>query len=75
MLKKFNQILNIVIGAFIGVFIGHGIYKFWDFKSHPDLYAVESAPWYTSILLWGAVTMVAVAVAVIVKLIIRKKIR
>lgn len=74
MLKKVNQILNIIIGSFIGVFIGHGIYKYWDFKSRPDLYAMQSAPWYTSILLWGAVTFVIVMVAVILKLIIRKKI-
>ena len=30
MLKKLNQIINIVIGSFVGVFIGHGIYAFWD---------------------------------------------
>lgn len=73
MLKKINQILNTIIGAFIGVFIGHGIYRLWDFKSHPDLYAMQSAPWYTSILLWGIVTVVIVVIAVIIKLIIRKK--
>lgn len=75
MLKKINQILNIIIGAFIGVFIGHGIYVFWEFKSHPDLHVPYSAPWYTSILLWGIVTAIVVIVAVIIKLIIRKKIR
>ena len=73
MLKKINQILNTIIGAFIGVFIGHGIYRLWDFKSHPDLYAMQSAPWYTSILLWGIVTVVIVVIAVIIKLIIRKR--
>ena len=33
-LKKLNRILNIVIGSFIGVFIGHGIYVYWDYKTH-----------------------------------------
>lgn len=32
MLRKLNCFLNIVIGSFIGVFIGFGIYKFWHFK-------------------------------------------
>lgn len=75
MLKKLNQILNIVIGSFIGVFIGNGIYRFWDFKAHPDLYATYSAPWYTSILLYGVVTIIVVTVSVITKLIIRKKLK
>ena len=33
MLRKLNCFLNIVIGSFIGVFIGFGIYKFWHFKN------------------------------------------
>lgn len=73
MLKKLDMILNIVIGAFIGNFIGSGIYNFWHFKTYPDLYFVYPAPWYTSIFLCGAVTVIVVAVAAIIKLIIRKK--
>ena len=75
MLKKLNQILNTIIGSFIGVLIGHGIYVLRDFKAHPDLYAMQSAPWYTSILLYGVMTIIVVAIAVIIKLIIRKKIK
>ncbi len=47
MLRKLNYFFNIVIGSFIGVFIGFGIYKFWHFKTYPNLYAMQSAPWYT----------------------------
>ena len=75
LLKKLNWILNIIIGAFVGVFIGRGIYVFWDFKVHPDLYAMQSAPWYTSILLYGIVTAVVLVIAIIVKLIIRQKLK
>ena len=49
MLRKLNCFLNIVIGSFIGVFIGFGIYKFWHFKTYPNLYAMQSAPWYTEL--------------------------
>ena len=75
MLKKLNYFLNIIIGSFIGVFIGHGIYVFWDYKTNPDLYAMQSAPWYTSIFVNGIVTLILLAVVVIAKLIIRKKIK
>ena len=51
MLKKLNSFFNIVIGSFIGVFIGFGIYKFWHFNTYPNLYAMQSAPWYTELLL------------------------
>ncbi len=75
MLKKVNWILNAIIGAFVGVFIGHGMYVFLDFKTHPDLYAMQSAPWYTSILVVGMETAVVLVIAVIIKLIIRKKLK
>ncbi len=75
MLKKLNLILNTIIGSFIGVLIGHGIYVLCDFKAHPDLYAMQSAPWYTSIIFYGIVTVVVLTVAIIIKLIIRKKIK
>ncbi|MCD8144014.1 MAG: hypothetical protein LUD79_01525 [Oscillospiraceae bacterium] len=70
-MKKLNNFLNILIGAFVGVFIGHGIYIYLDFKTHPDLYAMQSAPWYTSIFVYGAVALTVVLVAVVVKIIIR----
>ncbi len=73
MLKKINTILNIVIGSFVGVFIGHGIYVFWDYETHPDLYAMRSSPWYTEILVYAILTVIVLIVAVIIKLIIRKK--
>ena len=75
MLRKLNCFLNIVIGSFIGIFIGAGIYKFWHFKTYPNLYAMQSAPWYTELLLYGSVVAVVVVVCVILKLIIWKKLK
>ncbi len=66
---------NIVIGSFIGVFIGFGIYKFWHFKTYPNLYAMQSAPWYTELLLDGALVAVLVVVCIILKLIIWRKLK
>lgn len=74
-LKKLNYILNIVAGSFIGVFTGCGIYTFWDYRTHPGLYAMQSAPWYTGIFMDGIVILILLAVLIIVKLIIRKKIK
>jgi len=73
MKKRWNQILNILIGSSIGVFAGHGIYVFWDYKTHPGLYAMQSAPWYTSILVHGIVLIALLSTAVLIKWIIREK--
>lgn len=75
MLKKCDWLLNIIMGAFVGVFIGRGIYAYWDFRAHPDLYVVRSAPWYTGILVDGVVTAAVVLVAVILKLVIRQRLK
>lgn len=72
-MKKLNHILNIIIGAFLGVFIGHGIYIVWDFKSNPELYAMQSAPWYTSILVHGVFTLVVLLVCIVIKSLIKYK--
>ena len=72
-MKKLNHILNVIIGAFIGVFIGHGIYVIWNFKTHPELYAMQSAPWYTSILVYGAFTIAVLLICFVIKAIIKHK--
>ncbi len=71
-MKKVNNFLNILIGAFAGSFIGHGIFVYWNFKTHPDLYAMQAVPWYTSVLISGAVTLAVIAVAVAAKILIKK---
>ena len=75
MLRKLNCFLNIVIGSFIGIFIGYGIYKFWHFKTYPNLYAMQSAPWYTELLLDGAMVAVVVVVCIVLKLVIWRKLK
>ena len=72
-MKRLNAILNTIIGAFVGVFIGHGIYVVWNFKTRPELYAMQSAPWYTSILVYGVFTVVVLLICFVIKAIIKYK--
>ncbi len=71
--KKINQILNSIIGAFVGALIGHAIYTIVDVYKRPTLYAMQSAPWYLSLLLRCAVTAIAVGIAVGIKLLLKRK--
>lgn len=72
-MKKLNTILNTIMGVCVGVFIGHGIYVVGNFKARPELYAMQSAPWYTSILVYGAFTLVVLLVCIVIKVIIKRK--
>ena len=72
-MKKLDRILNTIIGVFVGIIIGHGIHVFWDHKTYPELDAMRSAPWYTSILVYGIATAAVLAIAIIIKLIIRRR--
>lgn len=75
MLRQVNRALNIVMGSVFGVFIGNGIYVFWDYKAHPDLYAMQSAPWYTSILVYGVFAGITLLGCLGIKWIIRTRIQ
>ena len=73
MRDKINNFLNCLIGAFIGVFLARSVYTYWDYKTHPELYAMSSAPWYTTILLFGVVSAGIILAAFIVKFMIGEK--
>ncbi len=73
MLKKINSCLNILIGGFIGAFIGGSIFRYLDYKNHPELFVMQSAPWYTGIQISGIALIVVLIICVLIKIIIRKK--
>lgn len=72
-MQMLNDFLNTIIGSSIGIYIGHVLWRIWDFKTEPEFYAMQSAPWYTSILLYGVVTFIEVLVCVVIKAIIKHK--
>lgn len=75
MLNRINWLLNIIMGSSAGVFIGHGIYVYRHYRKYPDLYRTYSAPWYTSIFFYGAMLFMTLAVCLILKAVIQKKMK
>ena len=71
MIKRINQILTIIMCSAIGVFIGHGAYKCWHYGKYPELYVMQSAPWYTGILLNGVFVLIVLTVCLILKTILK----
>lgn len=62
MTNKWNIILNIMSGLCIGAFLVYVIYMFWDYSAHPNLYIVQSAPWYTGIFVYGILTIIVLGI-------------
>ena len=70
--NQLNRILNIIMGSAVGVFIGYGLYSFWEYKKYPELYAMRSAPWYINILVYGIFAATVLILGIVLKLAIRK---
>lgn len=72
-MRKLYDFLGIAVWSFVGVFLGSSIYTFYDYKTHPGLYAMQSAPWYLSIQVRAVFTLALVAAALLLRWYLRKK--
>lgn len=67
MWKKAKKAAQIIMGALIGVYISTGIYDYvYLTKFHPEVYAIQSAPWYTGLLVRGLVMIPVILICVVV---------
>ena len=73
-MKKLYQTLKIFLGCMAGVFLGSCIYRYWEFKAHPDLYAMQSAPWYLPLKIQGILTVVLAVIVLAAMWLVRKNI-
>lgn len=64
-MKELHTFLKNFILVQLGACSGRILAKYLDYKKHPDLYAMQSAPWYYSILFTMMLTAVMVTLTVI----------
>ena len=74
-MKKLYRFLRILLWCFIGVFLGSSLFQYLDYKAHPCLYEIQSAPWYTAIQIRGLFTVVLVVITLTAMAVIRKKMK
>ena len=73
-MKKWNSTLNTIMIISVAVTITRTIVDYiYLIILRPDMYAITSFPWYTTSLLYGAITLVLLLVCVVIKVIIRYK--
>ena len=56
-----------------GMFDGIALETYLDVQNHPGLYEMQSASWYTKLLLHGAVCLIVMAAAWVLRRMIRKR--
>lgn len=66
MREKARKAIKIVLGVGLGVFVGRSLWLWRDVNARPELYVVNSAPWYTPLLLEGAVLAGLILVGAVV---------
>lgn len=72
-MKQLYQTLKIFLGCSIGVFLGSCIYQYYHFRTHPALYAMQSAPWYVRLEVQGLYTVVLAVILLSAMRCIRQK--
>ena len=73
--QKLYNVLKTVFWCVIGAFIGSTLYTCYDYHARPGLYALASAPWYTSIVLHGILTAIACAVLLVAMVVVKKNLK
>lgn len=66
------RLTKILFYSNIGVFIGRALYEVFWYRTHPDIYVMTSAPWYTNILVYGIFAALIAGVLGVVLLILKK---
>ena len=70
-MKKVNRVLHTIMNTVVAFFICRSVFYIWDYIAHPEVYAVQSAPWYTAMLLLGIYTLFVGVVCSVIKALIK----
>lgn len=74
-MKRIYNVLWITIWSCIGVWIGYSGYEYYDYKKYPDLYAMQSSPWYLKIEILGIFMAIVVLALLILMWILKKNMK
>ncbi|WP_051545206.1 Trp biosynthesis-associated membrane protein [Butyrivibrio sp. MC2021] len=73
-MKKFNTLINMIMVFGAGIFVESLYAAYRDFINHPEVYEINSAPWYYYSAIPNAVAFVAFMIlCLLIKLAIHKR--
>ncbi len=73
MKKKIRFWLYVAMGSAAGVFLGTVLARYLDYRSHPGLYAMGSAPWYAGLWETGAVILAVLFLGLLLLVFLKRK--
>lgn len=73
MVKKLYRALNSIVWSFAGALIGYSIYKYYHYRTHRELYEMQSAPWYAQIQIQAVCFCVVALLIYAIRWMMRKK--
>ena len=62
-LNAFANVIMIAVGGSVGLLIGSSVLKYMEYRDNPVKYEIQSAPWYTGILIGGVLIAVLFVVS------------
>ena len=72
-MKQLDSFLHTLFWFVPGMFAGIALNTYIDVRKSPGLYAMPSAPWYMKLLPHGAVCLIVMATAWLLRRVIRKR--
>ena len=71
-MKRWDKTLNAIMITSVSITAARILVDYLYLNIfRPDVYAMQSAPWYTAGLVYGAITLALVMVCIIIKAVIR----
>ncbi len=71
--KRLYDFLHILLCSCVGVFLGSSFFTFWHYRTYPELYAMQSAPWYLSIQTQAVFLAATVVIVLLLRWAIRRR--
>ncbi len=72
-MKKIIYFLRMTLVFLTGLFLGSGLCQYRHYRLYPEIYQVQSAPWYLNLCLQGVFFVIVAAVILIILAILTKK--
>ena len=71
-MKKLDRIMTAAMSLTGAAYLGYVIWQLWDRHARPEFYAVNSAPWYTSMEIMGLITAGLIALEMVIYMSLRR---
>ena len=74
-MKKINNFINILICTSLGLWVIQAMLSYSNYTRHVELYATNVWFWYDDVMVWGKYIIPTIAVCLIAKFIIYKRVK